>query len=477
MSIDDKNQRVVRELESRVINNCPTQVDNFGCYFSTPLSKNYPLLPEQTCLNTCIGTLPEGGTVIIPPYDDRLPTPTSYGLDIERTTTGLTTPILFEVTGSGDPVTQIWNVQTLGSYALAIPNKLSFWAENVGGNNMSVDVFIQGSVYPASVFLDQQIVSSETLNIINEGYIESVLVWQDISSIVVRGLPAGVKLKCFQIPVGLPGIPDKDRPYTNSTYRDDFFDRYWVVDRERSLLKEMYMMDNFSTLEYIQSYAIPYNFSSFAPEPNTWGGVGSFGTNLIYVDRREPLPSNLNSTAITSSPMYGLDVYYDILESRGLNRSVVLIPKPYGNSENMLRWRYIRKDPAGNVLIINPEGTTVSYTGNAGWQEGNLPNTLRNELSLMGTYVFTLECFGSDGTISEASFPYPNLQLPLERVFNLSNITANIIRAVFFDHSKQLWVWDGLNIIPIRPIYNYYLLDIDNKTLYFTNQYTEVVYS
>ena len=256
IGLDEKNLHTKRELSSRTLNDCPTQIDNFGLYYRIPLDHDYPLEDGQTKLNTCLGTT-SYGTSVVNPYDDTLPVPSSYVLDTERQTVSMTNPVLFDITGSGDIINHVWNVQNLGPYSLAIPNKLVFWAENVSGTNMFADIFIQGDEYPKPLFINQQMGASETLKLQSEGYAKSILVWQDISAITIKNLPAGVRLTCWQVPCNLPGVPDPDRPYTSPTFRDKLFDRYWIVPSEDNLLKEKYMMDNFSTLEYIQSYLVP----------------------------------------------------------------------------------------------------------------------------------------------------------------------------------------------------------------------------
>lgn len=219
--------------------------------------------------------------------------------------------------------------------------------------------------------------------------------------------------------------------------------------------------------------------SDVAVEPDTWGIIGASGNNLVYWDRREPMPENLSSTTIKSSPMYGLDVQYDILiPSMGNSRTVILLPKAYGNSSNMVKWRYISEDPEGSLLIINPNGTTSSYTGSSGWQDNLVfPKPVRFVVDISGTYTFTLECMGQDGVISEASFPYPNLIVPDTCVINMSEITNRPIQSVFYDWCKRLWIWDGQNLIPIKPVYDYYTLDPVERNLYFTRNYSGVNYT
>ena len=49
------------------------------------------------------------------------------------------------------------------------------------------------------------------------------------------------------------------RPYTHPLFRDVLFDRYWLLSTSEYLLKELYMMDNFSTLEWEKYLHTSYN--------------------------------------------------------------------------------------------------------------------------------------------------------------------------------------------------------------------------
>jgi hypothetical protein len=70
---------------------------------------------------------------------------------------------------------------------------------------------------------------------------------------------------------------------------------------------------------------------AIAVEPNTWGILGAAGTSLIYWDRREPLPGQLSAPAMTTEPLYGLNVKYDISKP-GSTRYAIQLALPRHDS-------------------------------------------------------------------------------------------------------------------------------------------------
>jgi hypothetical protein len=428
-------------------------------------------------LNQVIGTITSGSTsrnIAIQPYDDRLPVPTGYIADSSQAQVPMTDPVLFDVTGSGDSAVSIWNPQSLGPFSLPIPNILTFWVEGVQGSQMSLSIFVQGEEYPLPVWADQQEGASETITASNEGVFTGIKTWQNISSIIVRGLPAGVRLRCWQMPFSLPAVPDITRPYTHPIFRDTLFDRYWLISTGENLLKELYMMDNFSTLEYIQSYAMTTPLGAIAVEPNTWGILGAAGTSLIYWDRREPLPGQLSAPAMTTEPLYGLNVKYDISKP-GPIRYAILLPVPYGSASTASNWRYLVMTPDGNFQVLLPDGMLVAYSGSAGWQSGTLstPAPVSLALTMIGTYVLMLECMGNGQTAIADEVPYPNLATPVINTYDLSSIVP-AIQGIAYDVMGRLWVWTGSNAVAIKPRYDGYILDPNSLAIYLTDTYDSV---
>jgi hypothetical protein len=477
IALDDSQQRIAREIASRTLATCPTGIDNRGLYYMMKLPSDFPLAPGQTLLTQVIGTINSGSTsqnIAVQPYDDRLPVPTGYIADPSQTQVAMANPVLFDVTGTGDETASIWNPQSFGPFSLPIPNILTFWLEGVQGSQMALNIFVQGEEYPLPVWADQQEGASETITSSDEGFFKGIKIWQNISSIIVRGLPAGVRLRCWQVPFNLPAVPDATRPYTHPLFRDVLFDRYWLLSTSENLLKELYMMDNFSTLEYVQSYSMTAPLGAIAVEPNTWGILGASGTSLFYWDRREPLPGQLSAPAMTTEPLYGLNVKYNISQP-GPTRYATLLPVPYGSASTVSTWRYLVMTPDGNYQALLPDGTLIAYSGGAGWQEGTLvpPVPVSVALTMIGTYVFVLECMGSGPNPTADEVPYPNLATPAGNTYDLSSIVP-AIQGIAYDVMGRLWVWTGTNAVAIKPRYEGYILDPNSLAIYLTDTYDSV---
>ena len=477
IALDDSQQRIAREIASRALATCPTGIDNRGLYYMVKLPSDFPLAPGQTLLNQVIGTINSGSTsqnIAVQPYDDRLPVPTGYIADPSQTQVAMVNPVLFDVIGTGDETASIWNPQTFGPFSLPIPNILTFWLEGVQGSQMALNIFVQGEEYPLPVWADQQEGASETITSSEEGFFTGIKIWQNISSIIVRGLPVGVRLRCWQMPFNLPAVPDAARPYTHPLFRDVLFDRYWLISTAENLLKELYMMDNFSTLEYVQSYSMTTPLGAIAVEPNTWGILGASGTSLLYWDRREPLPGQLSAPAMTTEPLYGLNVKYNISQP-GPTRYATLLPVPYGSASTVSTWRYLVMTPDGNYQALLPDGTLIAYSGGAGWQEGTLvpPVPVSVALTMIGTYVFVLECRGSGPNPTADEVPYPNLATPAGNTYDLSSIVP-AIQGIAYDVMGRLWVWTGTNAVAIKPRYDGYILDPNSLAIYLTDTYDSV---
>lgn len=470
MALDDSQLRISREIAPRSLATCPVGLDNQGVYFKVALPNGFTIDSGQTQLQQVTGTI-NGAQVTVQPYDDRLPVPSSYSADPTFSPVSMANPVLFDVTGNGDSTTRIWNPVQLGPFTLATPNRLTFWAEGVEGSGMNLDIFVQGDEFPLPVWVDQQEGASETITASDEGFFAGNLIWQNVKSIIIRGLPAGVRLRCWQMPFNLPAVPDSARPFTHPRFRDVLFDRYWHISKSTGLLKELYMMDNYSTLEYVQSYAPSVALNAVCVEPNTWGILAASGSKLYYWDRREPLPRNLDVTALSTEPLYGLDVQYDITKP-GATRYVVIRPVAYGSSSLSTTWRYVLTAPDGTVQIINQDGSFGPYSGGAGWQSV-VPFKVSVPLVQIGTYVISLECMGSNRIVTSDEVPYPNLAVPVTNAYDLSSLVSTI-KGIAYDAFGQLWIWTGTQAVPVKPRYDGYVLDPVGRALYLTDQYDSV---
>src|ERR1039458_3883303 len=105
------------------------------------------------------------------------------------------------------------------------------------------------------------------------------------------------------------------------------------------MLQEQYLASNHSGFRYIQSYSsAPVN--GIAVEPNTYGLWVAQGTTLLYIDRREPLPTTLTAPRLPAAPYYGVKVSIAEMQTGPL-RAVVLEPVPYGQADQVTQYRYL----------------------------------------------------------------------------------------------------------------------------------------
>ena len=191
------------------------------------------------------------------------------------------------------------------------------------------------------------------------------------------------------------------------------------------------------------------------------------GTTLYYFDRREPLPTDLSAAALTREPLYGLEILVDETQLSPI-RFVVLQPVAYAGAPTVTRWRFLVKTPDQNMYALTPDGFLVEFTSAAGWRNGSVPPTLTIPLAQTGTYVFSLQAIGSDGTIAEDSTPWPNLPFNPKASFDLSSLVSRI-QGLSFDDRGRLWVWDGFTAVALKLHYDGYVLDQDSQSIYLTD--------
>ncbi len=90
-----------------------------------------------------------------------------------------------------------------------------------------------------------------------------------------------------------------------------------------------------------------------------------------------------------------------------------------------------------------------------------------------GSYKFTLESAGEDGDVFFDVALYENLaNVSLFRA-DMSDRLPNI-EALVFDRYQKLWAWTGDLMIPITILYDNYVFDGPNRSLYVTQPYTQV---
>jgi len=469
--LEDVELRLTRECDARTLATTPVQLDNRGVYRAVRLTNDLALTAGQTILTTVQGHRGDAW-VTLRPFDDRLPVPAAYVWDETRERVAFSDPVLFDVTGSGNAQTQAWDVKRTGSATLEIPNRLTFYVEAVGQAQFFLSVLLEGETYPVPVWMPDRRKTSEVMTRRSAGSFVTTKTWTRIDRITVRGLPAGARLRCWQMPFTLPAVLDAARPCFQASARGTAYERYWTVCADEHLLKEMFLLDNLSGLEVASTYALPFPVSTIAVEPRTWGLLAGGGTTLLYADRREPLPGRLDVTGLTREPLYGLECQYNFTRP-GAVRYVYIRPVPYGGAARMQLWRYLIEDPVGHLHVLLPDGSLVEYAGGAGWQR-ETPKAVNLPLAATGTYVITMECLDDQNQASHDSFPYPNLVLS-GTTFDLADLVPEI-KGVAFDSRENLWVWTGDSAVPLRPRYDGYVLDADNRTLYVTEAFDQIRY-
>lgn len=456
--MESSARRLSREINASRLTNCPANIDNRGVYYeqSLPTSFNYGL-------GTHVVQATRGADAItLTPYEDELPVPVRVVTDPNFTPVAMTNPVLFQISGEGDVANNTWSTQRLYDLPIVLPGRLQFWLDGIGFNAIAIKVKISGQRWPSAAWASQTSTSSETILITDLGWCQSKFAWQVIDEVQVMGLPADVSLTCQMGTFGFSLLPDPDRLFTHPSFRDVLFDRYWTY--QNGYLTEQFLMSNVQGFQYIQSYQVP-PIQAIAVEPNTRGLFVASGTTLYYMDRCEPLPQNLGASALTAEPYYGLAVYYDEVAS-GAVRYVDLQPIPYAASGQVTTWRYLVQTPTGATFALTPDGTLAEYTATAGWRQG-IPSPLTLPLVEVGTYVFTLQCVGANGTLSDSN-PYPNLGFTPLAQFDLSGIVPSI-RGLSYDDRNRLWVWSGDFAFPLELQYDGYVIDPESKAIYLTD--------
>lgn len=463
VQLDDQEQRLQRERAAFFLRTTPVHIDNRGVYYGVRLPNDFVVPDDLTKLQV----IADG--VTLAQFDDRLPVPAGVALD--GVPVPFTTPVIMDVTGSGDDVAQIWDVKVSSfSDPLPIANKLTFWIENIGLRPASINVLIEGEKYPRPAWANLRKKISESILIASQCQTLSKFSWELVDKITVTGLPSGARLRCWSVPFGMPGSLDSQRPFIHPQFRDIRFDRYWQISDDGFVL-ETYNAGNHVEPEYIESYSTTLPISDLAVEPRTWGIWATEGTSLVYWDRRPAMPGNLDQAAITIEPLFGLFVEYDPVSS-GQVRYVNLLPDPYAGASSVFEFRYLLQDPQGNLFALLQDGSLIPYSGGVGWQRG-APQKMKIPLAHTGTYVITLECIDNDGVLSSDTFPYANYQLAPLSSIPVGQLAPEV-RGIAFDSLERLWIWDGDFATPIKPVYKAFIYDEDTRTVYLTEQASSV---
>lgn len=490
--LEDLIQRINREL-SQTLQTVPTNIDNGGVYYAAPLPNYLQPASGITTFTSVVGQL-NGTKITLTPYTDTLPVPSRIFVDTANTIP-LTNPIMFTVIGnaySTNGPARNYTVQYVQPGRFPIPNKLTVWIDEIGFNLVNVTLTITGEIFPASPWVSEQKITTEILRITQEGVATSINRWSNISQIAIRNLAPGMRLRGYSMPFNLYAVPDIARPYIIPEDRGINYTRYWKIDSDSLLLKEMYQAGLFTGMEIVNSYSLPTSIIDYiqsedsqlieleddldvliqeqdvltsqpvgiAVEPNTYGMYLACANEIYYVDRRE-YQASLSNTGLTAEPLFGLQVNYDTTKT-GPTRYVTISSTPYASSASISQYRYTVND----TNSILPDGSLGPI--NAGWRTG-IPATVTFPLVNSGDYQFQLQMQDMNGNTTFDIVPFRNGALNPLATVDMSMIDN--IEGIAYDSYGQLWIWNGYFAFPLDIHYDGYIYDPTNTTIYVTEPF------
>lgn len=463
---EQQQVKITRELRALNFADMPMNIDNEGVYYATmvPVSFTLPSDSQGNLLPPTIiqGQIPGGSLVTLTPYNDMLPVPTRVTLDTSLGSVAMSSPLLINTTGTG---------ATMSFYPgqLALPNCLTFQILGMGPTTSTITISILGELDPPAVWPQDIHTHNEVLVVSDDGFYQTDSVWSTVNEIDVTGLPNGCQLVCWNLPVDLPAASDPDRPFSHYAYRGISFPRYWQLYNLRLL--EVYQRNRFAGYEVYTTYSLPTGMVDCAVEPNTSGIFLTDGINLYYADRRTPMPANLVETGLTQEPAYGINVCYDASQL-GDTTYVIVQPMPLTLAATVTQYRYVVEDPTGNLFLIQPNGTFTQFQDSIGWTQGT-PSSVEFPLILPGTYLISLETLGTFNARTVDVFAYNNAPLSVLANINLASVVPGI-QGIGFDAYDRLWAWTGTYAVPLVLHYDAYLWDPTTRTIYATDQYTQL---
>lgn len=454
--LENLDLRITRE-NNLLLQTVPVNIDNGGIYYKGTVPSEFLTGPTQTTFNSVQGQL-GSSQITLTPYDDTMPIPTRISIDNTIGAVPLSDPIVMNVIGAGDDISDTYAVRYASPGIIPIPNRVTFWLDQIGYHLISVTVTITGQVYPQPAWINEQKETTEIVTINNEGSAYSFNRWSSISNIAVRNLPVGVRLRAWSMPFNLPACADISRPYITPEDRRVIYNRYWQIDNANGWLNETYEPGGFTELEVVNSYKISDTIVDVAVEPNTNGMFLASGNTIFYADRREYQPSLLE-TGLRVEPLYGLQVSRDY-SKYGATTYIILQATPYANASSIFQYRYT----VNNDNSILPNGALGPI--NAGWRTGS-PQSVSFPLVATGDYQFALECQDTNGVITSDILPFRNAILESLSTIDMTS-SIDVIHGLAFDSYGKLWIWNGLYAIPLTLSHDGYVFDADTSTIYIT---------
>lgn len=453
-AIDEADVRLSREADSVRPGRVPLNLDNRGVWRRVQVPYGMQAVSSVTGVR-------DGHEIALRPYDPFFPVPSGIAGDPDREIVPLADPLLWAFNGNGLPLGS-------GPLKLAVPNRVWFTIEALDSFDGLITIAVTGHRHPRSLWVSDAEPRVETLTVHEEGVYSTAGAWDEILDVSVRGLPSGASLKVYLFLAGKQ--PDLLRPYTSPAFRDRSFGRFWSA--EGSYIRESFFAARFSGFEICQTYFRP-DAVSVSVEPNTYGLLVATPDQLLFCDRREPVPAGLARAALTEEPLYGLEVSYDLVRS-GDRRWVSLRPIPYVGAPQLTQFRYTVEDPAGRHWILTRDGEMAQWSPTLGWLRG-VPGELSLSLpeTQCGTWLFALETIDQSGHLSADKAPYLHAALAPLVSFDLTGVAPQLA-AAWFDSRERLWLWTGDLLIPAVFRYDSYVFDADSQSVYLTDSYDEV---
>ncbi len=448
-----KQEREV--LSSRPLN-VPVNLDNRGVYYKVQV-------PEAVTFTKVEG-MKGASWIQLQQYDDMLPVPSFVRYDSSRKRLSLPPgeSILATAEGQGSDDVDL----VLGPFELVHPNNLIIEVSGEPVSSLALDIHVEGSSYPAPVWLSEQDVVSEELFLFDWGVYKTKKVWSRIDRISVRNLSPGIVLRFMQNSMPLTWLLDEARPFVHHDERSVLRRRFWSV--YPGGLQESYLPNRFAGFQTINRYQFASGITCAAIEPNTYGLFSAVGSSLYYFDRREPVPDNLN-TGLMEEPIYTLQVREDF---EAPVHTVALTPAPTSRAAEMSSFRYTVVMPDGERYAISADGQFVPYTSIAGFRK-TAPQEIRIPLTQSGSYLFTMECRDQNGNSIEDRAAYRQLSAAPRVTIDLSPISSTLC-GMYFDYRHSLWMWNGSHLIPVQLDYDGYVYEEDQRSVYLTGPYDQV---
>jgi len=335
---------------------------------------------------------------------------------------------------------------------------------------------------------------TEAIPLSYNGTFKTVSQWETVSSVFVSYVDDDAHITIDVLPFSVKEHVDKKSVYVS---RDDYETyRFISLSNDRSFGSTLYV-DHFTTgnmeivrefgdtkdpeceIELLDTDENNVNINAMCIKENTKQIFCFTSNKLLVYNYGIPVPD------FQSFPEDDIFTKFDLTSDRWIyarDETAVIRTKNLDvlNTPNKIRWTL--KKPSGTEYYVGQNGSlwstsTDAWIYNVGhegsiWIENNL-NLLLDET---GTYTLTFEVFYSNlydqkdtETLKSRMMLYvpsitPEIELDLST--NLQDADG-----VVFNSDGELWISVGDTIRKIDLFYDYYLVDYENKTVWFREEY------